>query len=462
MFFSITATGPSADGLGFLLHKHPDRVRTVSLSFGNAHVFYPESEPERVTAALLVEVDPVQLSRRRDKNDSAATLQPYVNDRPYVASSFLSVAISKLFGTALSGVCEHRPELVAQPLPLEITVPAATAKGGPGEPERFFGPLGWSVETAPVGDRHVAVKLTGEHTVQDALSHLFVLLPALDGTKHYWIGRDEVDKLLRRGGSWLPGHPEQELISRRFLRFREFTDEARERLSDLPGLDDDGNQTASDTVDDVAADRGEAAVEKPIRLQDQRMDAVMGEIRRAHAERIVDLGCGEGQLLKRLVAEPSLTRVVGVDVSTASLERAAKRLKLDDMPERRREQIELLQGALTYRDARLTGFDTAALVEVIEHVDPERLDALAQMVFGGVRPTTVIVTTPNREYNANFAGMAPGQFRHRDHRFEWDRAEFAEWTGRIVADWGYSVRHESIGPEDEHTGAPTQMAVFTR
>lgn len=149
-------------------------------------------------------------------------------------------------------------------------------------------------------------------------------------------------------------------------------------------------------------------------------------------------------------------------MSHRSLEAAARRIHLDTMAPRQRQRIDLAQGALTYLDSRLKDFDTATLIEVIEHLDPPRLGALERAVFGYAQPHTVIVTTPNREYNALFPGLAAGSMRHRDHRFEWSREEFGQWTEQVADRFGYSVQTSGIGPVDDSLGAPTQMAVFTR
>ncbi len=174
--------------------------------------------------------------------------------------------------------------------------------------------------------------------------------------------------------------------------------------------------------------------------------------------RVVDLGCGSGKLLKRLLAETQFTEILGLDVSIGDLEMAAKRLRLETIPERQR--IKLIQGALTYRDKRIAGFDGASLVEVIEHVDPDRLVAVERVVFEMARPGVIVVTTPNIEYNAKFESMKPGQLRHPDHRFEWTRAEFAAWATRVSEAFGYMATNSPLGPEDARLGAASQMAVF--
>ncbi len=462
MLISLTSTTPDARDLGYLLHKHPDRVRSVDVGFGRAHVFYPEATPERCTATLFVEVDPIALARGRRARQPAG-LEPYVNDRPYVASSMLSVAIGRLFGTALSGVCEPRPELVDDALDLEVDLPVLPVRGGEEVLLRLFEPLGYSVAASRIpldeqfpswGDsRYLSVRLAGRQTVRGALEHLFVMIPVLDDRKHYWIGQEEIDKLVRRGGDWLPSHPESELITRRYLRFGALAREALARLAEA-GEDPD--------LVDEEQDESELEVERPISLNDQRLDAVVDAVRAAGGGRVVDLGCGEGRLLRLLLQESGVTEILGVDVSVGALERAERLLRLDEMPERQRERVSLAQGALTYRDERLTGFDVATVVEVIEHLDAERLDVFARVLFEHAAPTTVILTTPNREYNVNFEGLGEAQLRHGDHRFEWTRAELAAWAGDIEDRFGYRVEISGIGPEDPAHGPATQMAVFRR
>lgn len=462
MLLSITSTTPDATDLGFVLHKHPDRVRTVGVGHGTAHVFYPVATSDRCTASLLVEVDPIALSRRR-RGGPPHNLEPYVNDRPYAASSILSGALRQVYGSALAGRCDARPELVGRVFDLEIELPVVPVRGGEEVLRRLFEPLGYTVgcSSLPLDSRFPAwgsslyhgVRLNGRLAVQRALEHLYVLLPVLDDRKHHWIGSDEVDKLLRRGETWLGDHPDAELIARRYLRFGGLAREALARLAD--GAED------ADAVDE-ASDEAEAAVERPLSLNEQRMTAVTAEVVAAGGGKVLDLGCGEGRLLQRLLAEASVTQLVGVDVSIGALERAERRLRLDRLSERRRDRIRLLQGALTYTDERLVGFDVACAVEVIEHVDSERLDVFGQVLFGHVAPATAIITTPNREYNVNFEGMDPGRLRHRDHRFEWTRAEFRAWAASITDLYDYSVRIEGIGPDDTSTGPPTQMAVFRR
>jgi 3' terminal RNA ribose 2'-O-methyltransferase Hen1 len=449
---------PATD-LGHLLHKHPDRVQSVAVAAGEAHVFYPEATAARCTAALLLEVDPIALVRggkhERKHSKYSGELAQYVNDRPYAASSMLAVALKEAFRTALTGRCEARPELAEREIPLEIRVPALRCKGEGAElANRMFAPLGWNVTASVIsldppewGDSpYLDLRLNGELRLKDALNHLYVLLPVLDDAKHYWVSTDEVDKLIRAGGDWLASHPEKALITGRYVAHqRSLTESALARLA----VAEDSEDTEPEALDNE---------ERPLSVL--RREAVMAVLRELKARTVGDFGCGAGALTRDLLASREFDLVVATDVSARALHLAAARLRLDSMPERPR--LKIFQSALTYRDDRLAGLDAAVLMEVIEHVDPARLPALEQSVFGFAAPGAVVVTTPNAEYNVHFENLPPGAFRHRDHRFEWTRAEFASWARRVATDYGYQVGFRDVGAKDARTGSPTQLALFTR
>lgn len=467
MLLTITTTHTPATDIGYLLHKHPSRAQAFPLAFGQAHVFYPEATVERCTAALLLDVDPIALVRGRGGQMGADSglLTQYVNDRPYVASSFLSVAIARVFGSALAGRSTECSTLVATALPLSARIVPLPCRGGETMLRGLFEPLGYTVsaeghrldEQHPDWgqSRYYTVTLEGTLKLSDLLSHLYVLVPVLDSEKHYWVGDAEVDKLQRHGAGWLAQHPEKEVIAYRYLKYRPRL--ARALLARLADEDDLDPEVAPTQHTDA-----EAALEQPIRLHDLRMAAVVHTLRESGARRVVDLGCGEGRLLRELLRHKQFEKIAGLDISVRALEMARDRLKLDQLAPKQRERLQLLHGALTYRDQRLAEYDAAAVVEVIEHLDLARLSAFERVLFACARPQTVVVTTPNYEYNVKFPSLPAGRLRHKDHRFEWTRSEFREWAGRIAKTYGYRVRFQPVGEDDPALGPPTQMGVFDR
>ncbi len=471
VLLTVTTTRRPATDLGYLLAKHPDRVQTFALSSGTAHVCYPEAHAERCTAALILEVDPEALTSRGGPD--RFSLGQYVNDRAYAASSLLSVAIAKVFRTALRGESRERPDLAATPVPLELRVPVLRCRGGADLATRLFEPLGWAVTAAAIpldethpewGDsRYVDLTLVGTLRLSDALNQVYVLLPVLDDAKHYWVAPDEVDKLVRAGTGWLAAHPEKQLISRRYLAHRHAL--ARSALEQLTEEAADDAVEAEPTPDE---DAELPAAARRVPLAEQRRHAVLEALAAGGAARVLDLGCGSGALLAELIRDRRYTEIVGCDVSSRALAIAERRLHLDRLPERQRGRVKLWQSALTYADDRLRGFDAAVLMEVIEHVDPPRLPALARAVFGHAAPATVIVTTPNVEYNVRYEGLTgmrhsdSVRLRHSDHRFEWTRAEFAAWASATANTYGYQVAVSGVGDTDGDLGAPSQLAVFTK
>jgi 3' terminal RNA ribose 2'-O-methyltransferase Hen1 len=460
MLLTITTTHSPATELGYLLHKHPDRCQSFDLSFGKAHIFYPEASVERCTVALLLDVDPVKLVRGR-----SARLEQYVSDRPYVASSFLSVAIAQVFSTALGGRCKDLPELAQTPIPLVAKLSVLPCRGGEEFLRQLFEPLGYSVsaeghildEKFPDWgqSRYFTVELQHTLTLSDLLSHLYVLIPVLDDDKHYWVGDEEIEKLLRHGEGWLTTHPAREQITKRYLkRQQRLTRLALAQLVDSDNPDPDSAEESHA--------KEEAAVEKPISLNQQRLDAVIAALKQSNAKRVIDLGCGQGNLLKILLKDSFFTQITGVDVSYRALEIAQERLDRLHLPRNQWERLQLIQGALTYQDKRFSGYDAATVIEVIEHLDLPRLGAFERVLFEFAQPKTVVVTTPNIEYNIKFENLPAGKLRHQDHRFEWTRTEFQNWANQVATSFSYTVEFQPIGMEDSEVGSPTQMAVFRR
>lgn len=465
MLLTITTTHQPATELGFLLHKNPNRIQTFSLNFGKALVFYPEATRGKCTVALLLDIDPIGLVRSKGRENR--TLEQYVNDRPYVASSFFSVALGRVFNSALAGKSESHKDLAEAKIPLEAVISVLPSRGGEDLIRKLFEPLGYQIEATqlPLDEsfpewgesRYFKVVLRAETRLQDLLTHLYVLIPVLDDEKHYWVGDEEVEKLLRRGHPWLAAHPERETIARRYLKHRSSL--AREVLARL--LPEEAVVDEIEFGKKIKAETSEEVLEKPLSLNEQRYRQVISVLQEAQAKRVVDVGCGEGRLLRHLLETNVFEEIVGLDVSYRVLEIASDRLKMERLPDKQREKIKLLHGSLTYRDRRLDGFDAATVIEVIEHLDQARLVAFERVLFEFARPGVVVLTTPNAEYNVKFETLPAGKFRHSDHRFEWTRAQFKEWADSIASRFGYAVNYRPVGDEDSVLGAPTQMAVFT-
>ncbi len=467
MLLTFTCHAPNAPEIGYLLGKNPASVFQRPFSGGVVWVFYSEVADDHVTVALLTEIDSIGLVRGPAP---LTQLGHYINDRPFVASSLTSVAINTAFGSALAGRVTTHAERLNEPMRWEVSVASVACEAGEDLLTRVFAPLGYAVKTTRLsldarfpawGQSNLySLKLEGTHTVREVLSHLYVLLPVLDNAKHYYVGAEEADKLLAHGGEWLASHPERDLITKRYLRYkRPLVQSALQRLAESdPALAE--SETAAET-----SDSGEAAPE-PVEitpgLHEQRLRAVIAAIREVDAKSLADLGCGEGQLLSLALSERSLTRILGMDVSSLALARAERRLRLDEMAPKQRARIQLAQGSLMYRDERLRDFDVAALVEVIEHLDLNRLGAMERVVFAHARPQRVIMTTPNREFNVRWENLGAERFRHRDHRFEWTRAECQTWATSVAERYGYRVRWQGIGQEDPDVGTPSQMLTFDR
>ncbi|WP_315449785.1 3' terminal RNA ribose 2'-O-methyltransferase Hen1 [uncultured Treponema sp.] len=479
MLLTITAEGENAAALSFLLHKHPDKLQQVELSVGTASIFYPECGKEKVTAALLLDIDPIGMVRNA-KNFAGKDflLGQYVNDRPYVASSFMSSAISKAFSSAMNGSCKEHPEFIDMPLALTAKISVLPApRGGELLIKRLFEPLGYTVEA----ERHLLdtqfsewgygkyFTLTLKNTLplKDLLSHLYVLIPVLDTEKHYFITQNEVEKLLQKGKGWLEQHPEREIIVSRYLiNLKSLVRSAFEVLQAaedgiIPDTDDETEQDELRKIEATAAAHTQLQKVKKERLHDIRLRLVAEKLKQSGAASVIDLGCGDGKLLRLLLKEKQFTRIAGTDVSYSELEKSQDKLHWEEMPEKQRERLSLFQSSLTYRDKRFSGFDAAAVVEVIEHLDPNRLPALEKSLFTYAKPQIIVLTTPNREYNVRYENLSAGKVRHSDHRFEWTRSEFEAWAERVARENNYTVAFFPVGEEEENIGAPSQMAVFT-
>lgn len=454
---TLTASDSSdyaASDLGFLLHKHPDHMHRRDTSAGEITIFYPEKSQVRTTAVMHLDIDPVCLVRGKNQH-SDGLLAQYVNDRPFVASSFLSVAMGRAFAQTMAGKSKDRQALADRALPFEIRVVPVALSGDLDLVKRLFEPLGYTIlSPTEIGEEQVVdLRLSATLRLADILKHLYVLVPVLDNFKHYYVSEEEIDKLLAKGQGWLSGHPDKELITRRALKHRRsLLNMALARLEETAPQEEE--------PEDTAELKPEEQLEKPLRLHDLRLDTVAEVLRQNNVASVLDLGCGEGKLMSRLIKERGLARIVGVDASVRTLEAAHRKLRLHQAGDAMAGRVTLQMGSLTYGDRRWQGFDAATLVEVIEHIEPHRLSALVLSLFADARPRMVVMTTPNREYNVLFEGLKAGKLRHPDHRFEWTRAEFESWANMVAGEHGYSVSCAPLGPVDDARGGPSQMAVF--
>lgn len=459
MQIEITLTSPddadyAASDLGFLLHKHPDHMHRRETSAGEVTIFYPEKTQLRTTAVMHLDVDPVGLVRGKNQY-SDGLLAQYVNDRPFVASSFLSVAMGRAFAQTMAGKSKDRQALADRALPFEIRVVPVALSGDLDLVKRLFEPLGYTIlSPSDIGEAQIVdLRLSATLRLADILKHLYVLVPVLDNFKHYYVSEEEIDKLLAKGDGWLSDHPDKELITRRALKHRRsLMNMALARLEETAPQDEE--------PEEAPKPKPEEQLEKPLRLHALRLDTVAEVLKQNNVSSVLDLGCGEGKLMSRLIKERGLTRIVGVDASVRTLEMAHRKLRLNQAGDAMAERVSLQMGSLTYGDRRWQGFDAATLVEVIEHIEPHRLSALVLSLFADARPRMVVMTTPNREYNVLFEGLKDGKLRHPDHRFEWTRAEFESWAHTAADEHGYSVSFAPLGPVDDTHGGPSQMAVF--
>lgn len=447
LILTITTTHKPATDLGYLLVKHPDKCRIVDFPFGKASVFFSEATKEKCTAVVYLDIDPVRLTRHPGERN----LFDYVNDRPYVTSSFMSVALMHLFRTAVGGKCKDKPGLEAQKIPLEINIPIMTCKGGEEVFRKLFEPLGWNVDCKEYDfknymwgkSKYVKSTIRGDFTVSDAISHLYIMIPVCDGDKHYYVGETEIEKLVRIGGTWLESHPMKRMIIDRYLDYRKsLVSEAEDKLS------------SDEEILEKYKEKEEKEHKKS--LYDARLDYVIKSLKERNVESIIELGCGEGKVLRAISSHPSLSskKIAGLDVSLRSLSHAKHRL-------RKTENISLFHGAATYKDGKIKDFDAVLLVEVIEHQEKSALPRLEDVVFGFARPRIVIVTTPNKDYNKNF-GLSDEKLRHRDHRFEFSIEEFDNWCEKIKDKFKYNYEKTTISQNEEEAIGPSFGVVFTR
>ncbi|MGN1458271.1 MAG: 3' terminal RNA ribose 2'-O-methyltransferase Hen1 [Acutalibacteraceae bacterium] len=464
MLLTITMNGTNTQELGYLLHKNPQRAQCFELNFGKAYVFYTEVSDSRTTAALLLKLNPIDLARGKLGSKDGG-LFDYVNDRPYVSSSFMSTAINHIFSTAMSGRCAKRQELADSVLDLEATVYNLPVRSEKEFVREIFEPLGYEItiresildeKFTEWGEScYVDLTLRGKVKLSELLNHLYVLIPVFDKQKHYYIHEDEIDKLLRHGEGWLAAHQQKNKIIRRYFDIkRSYANKTIARLLEAESETENETETENSQEQEIT--------EKKIPLNTQRMEAVKNAVLSSGAETVLDIGCGEGKLTAMLLHEQQIKKITAADVSVSVLEKAKQKLNYEHMQPYLKNKLTLMQASLMYKDNRFSGFDAACVVEVIEHMDMQRIPFFEKVLFGYAQPKTVILTTPNKEYNIKYPTLENDTLRHRDHRFEWTRDEFKNWCEHICSKFGYKAEIKNIGETDEEYGSPTQMGVFTK
>lgn len=466
MILIISAVGKDCQKLSYLLQKSPFVVGEfdVGASF-KTYVFFPEYSEERTTCAVMFDMNSIELVKSLKAHDRHATysLFDYINDRPYVSSSFTCSIISDVFRSALNGKCREYPDLPNQEFDLSARF-YVSMKTKDDLIKELFEPLGYelsySTERPPVDSMYEQfgespyydVTISRRETVKDLLSHLYILIPILDKMRHYGPSSDEVKKIMKIGDSWLKDHPsKKKIVGRYFGKKKELATSVLDRLEDQ--IKDE--QRIDENSDD------EKETRTP--LAGQRRKAIIRTLREHNVKTVLDLGCSTGKLSFELIDTPGIVKVTGADISARAIEKAVLEKRIHKkMTEDQKSRLDFVIASAIYRDLRFSAFDAIVLQEVIEHFDSWKLRVAEDVVFKYSGPRVVVVTTPNIEYNVLFENLENGKLRHRDHKFEFTRGQFKEWANRICKQFGYTVSFEDIGEFVENIGTQTQMAVFVR
>ncbi len=471
MQLSITTTHKPATDLSYLLHKNPDKVQTFDITGGKAYVFYPETTDEKCTATMILNIDTLEMIKNQKKSMSDFALKGYVNDRPFVASSFLSSAISSIYSSALNGNSKEKSEVVNKKIPLEVFISVINVSGGENLIKRFFEPLGYEIKIEKYElnenfkswgeSNYFSLTLKNIITLKELLTHLYILIPVFDNEKHYWVSTKDVDILLKKGEGWLENHPEKEFITKRYFK----NIKSLSNLYNKKSIDDieesQKNVDSEENNENEFEEINQIIKETKIKLDKQRLNYVYEKLIESGMKSIIDMGCGEGKLLKLLITNKQFEKIAGTDVSFNNLLKAKERLNFEEMSQKFKERIELFQSSLTYKDKRFSNYESCAIVEVIEHIDVERLESFEKSIFECSKFKYIILTTPNADYNINYKSLNKQNLRHSDHRFEWTKDEFKSWIDKICEKYKYNAKISGVGEFDEQSGHPTQVVEFS-
>lgn len=445
MQLTIRATGENVKSISHLLSKNPNNLYERNQKGHLVRFFYSKFTEDELEATIFVTPDPIGLIQNKT---NSYDITHYINDREFAASSIFLSLIRSALGTALNGQPkEEQMEWVEHPFAFTLELGPVNSALSDRQLRELFEPLGYGVEiTQP--ELHYSfrlkessqvrmISLAGIQTLQNSLRHLFVLIPVIDDYKHYFIDEKEIEKLERYGEGWLEKHPLREVIYRRALRFKE----------------------VYSLVENTTAEAPKAEPVKKSRLNELRYEKIAETAETLHPKTVVDFGSGEGKLAVKLGFVSGVREVLAVEPSEVEIIKAKKRFEKAKGQEAFVEP-ETLWGSLFYYDERLKDKDLMILCEVIEHIDEMRLPKVFDTLLHLYSPKSLIVTTPNREYNEIY-DMAE-HFRHDDHRFEWTRAEFRSWCAERNTKGIYELEFTGIGEEHPEQGAPTQMCLFRR
>ncbi|ANF95838.1 methyltransferase domain-containing protein [Paenibacillus bovis] len=493
MYLTVKAAGPHAGMISHLLAKNPHNRYERNEKGARVRLIYSAFAEDKIEFTIFATPDPIDLVKG---SPDSYDITQYINDREFVVSSLFCSYIRPALGTALNGKPKaDYADWVDYAFPLEVTFGPVASNLPDAVVESLFTALGYEVDiergaaeyTFDLKSRSSVrnIRVTGQATLQQMLRQLFILMPVLDDYKHYYIGAEEIDKLHRYGEGWLQHHPQQELIIKRALRFAPLITDYRklagekaaavdmlgtgtntditavqyprheQAISEINALQSNIADTAASAVDN------QKQTEPPVRLNELRYQAIVEQVAGLlHRRSVVDFGAGEGKLSVRLAGIAGVEQVWAVEPSAYTGLRALERFgKLEQ--ENSSVVPRLVTGSLFYRDDQWAGQDVIILCEVIEHINEHRLPQVMTTLLDEYHPETLIITTPNREYNAVY-DMQEQEIRHTDHRFEWTRAELADHCREWVSGRPYEVSLHGIGEISDIHGQPTQMAIFRR
>ncbi|WIM41190.1 3' terminal RNA ribose 2'-O-methyltransferase Hen1 [Paenibacillus sp. PK4536] len=480
MYLTIKATGTHASMISHLLAKNPNNLYDRTEKGARIRLVYTSFQPEETEVLLFVTPDPIDLVKGSPDHYD---ITQYINDRELVVSSLFCSYIRPALGTALNGKPKaDYIDWVEHPFTLHMSMGPVASDLPDSMIESLFQPLGYEVQmergeidySFDLKNRSTVrhIQISGQQTLQHMLRQLYILIPVLDNYKHYYISDDEIERLQRYGEGWLSTHPQHDLIIKRSLRFAPLIKEYEQKVAkneditnvstELSTHQAEASEMKSELSEDQDKQYDSNQTEPPvIRLNELRYRAIVEQVSQLpQHKQIVDFGAGEGKLSVRLGEIEGVEQIWAVEPSMQSQLRAIDRFaKLEG----RTDYVipVVTTGSLFYRDERWVDQDVIILCEVIEHINEVRLPQVIHTLFTDYRPQTLIMTTPNREYNEVYQ-MGKDEIRHTDHRFEWTRAELEQYCTQWIQDRPYTFTLSGIGEKHEQYGQPTQMVVFHR